>query len=99
MRKELIVAILIGMIFVVGCSPTQTSDLPANAKQVTLEIEGMYCQSCSQGVGYELRQVEGVMDAQVDYQTGEGVVTYDPSKVNPETIAAASTVYKAKVKN
>jgi len=69
----------------------------ADLSQANLEIEGMYCPSCALGVEYQLKQVEGVTDAKVDYKKGTGTVTYDPSKVQPEDIAKASTAYTAKV--
>jgi len=92
------VLVLVGL---VGCVPptgdvitdTTTSDL----QQVTLEIEGMTCQSCALGVEYELKQVDGVVDAKVNYKNGLGLVTFDPSKVDIRTVAQASTVYPAKV--
>jgi len=71
----------------------------ADFSQANLEIEGMTCQSCALGVEYQLKQVEGVKDAKVDWSKGTGVVTYDPSKVQPEDIAKASTTYPAVVVN
>ncbi|HLC82560.1 MAG TPA: heavy metal-associated domain-containing protein [Bacteroidia bacterium] len=68
-----------------------------NLETANLEIEGMTCQSCALGVEYELKQVNGVADAKINYQDGTGTVTFDPTVVDAETIAKASTVYPAKV--
>ncbi|RMF55500.1 heavy-metal-associated domain-containing protein [Candidatus Woesearchaeota archaeon] len=62
-----------------------------------LQIEGMTCKSCALGVEYELKQVNGVVDARVSYKEGTGIVTFNPEIVDAETIAKASTVYPARV--
>jgi len=49
------------------------------------------------GVEYQLKQVDGVVDAVVNYEEGTGIVTFDPAKIEPDAIAQASTVYIAKV--
>ncbi|MBI2107470.1 heavy-metal-associated domain-containing protein [Candidatus Woesearchaeota archaeon] len=68
-----------------------------NLETDNLEIEGMTCQSCALGVEYELKQVNGVADAKINYQDRTRTVTFDPIIVDAETIAKASTVYPAKV--
>ena len=57
----------------------------------------MTCTSCALGVEYELKQVDGVVDAKVKYPEGTGTVTFDSAVVDAETIAKASTTYPAKV--
>jgi len=89
-------------ILLMGCTASNlpsgaATALNTNLAQANLEIEGMTCQSCALGVEYQLKQVEGVEDATIDYQKGTGIVTYDPSKVQPEDIAKASTIYPVKV--
>lgn len=92
----LVVVVIAGNNGITGNVAKETST-PPNLKTANLEIEGMTCQSCALGVEYELKQVDGVVDAKVNYQDGTGNVTFDPAKVDAETIAKASTVYPAKV--
>ena len=49
----------------------------------------MTCASCSTRVGRALSKVEGVEDANVNFATHRAVVTYDPSRVDPEALRAA----------
>jgi len=104
MKYLTIITMIVLSILLVGCTASNiptgaaTTDFnDADLSQANLEIEGMTCQSCSLGVEYQLKQVEGVKDAKVDWAKGTGVVTYDPSKVEPEEIAKASTSYPAKI--
>jgi copper chaperone CopZ len=95
--------LLIGIVFlffVTGCTPVQETSvdyIPSDAQTVSLAIEDMTCQSCALGLEYELEQLEGVYEANVDYTTGVGEVSYDPSVIDTETIAAGSTIYPASV--
>jgi len=69
----------------------------ANVRQTTLAIEDMTCPSCALGVEYQLKQLDGVYNAEIKYPEGAGVVVYDPSKLSAEEIAAESTIYPATV--
>jgi copper chaperone len=42
----------------------------------------MKCGNCSSSVAKALKATGGVQDAQVNYEKGEAVVTYDDEKVN-----------------
>lgn len=106
MKKYVIAGILTLAVLVVvviavnnritGNAVTETAT-PQNLETANLEIEGMTCQSCALGVEYELKQVNGVVNAKVNYQDGTGKVTFDPNVVDAETIAKASTIYPANV--
>lgn len=61
----------------------------ATEKVATLHIEGMTCGSCATAVRRVLTRVEGVKAATVSYESKSAVVTYEPAKVSPETIARA----------
>jgi len=69
----------------------------ASVRQTTLAIKDMTCPSCALGVEYQLKQLDGVYDAEIKYPEGAGIVIYDPSKLSAEEIAAASTIYPAAV--
>ena len=65
--------------------------------KATFAFEGMTCPSCALGVEYQWKQLDGVYDAQIKYPEGTGVVVYDTAKLSAEAIAAASTIYPARV--
>ena len=92
----LVVVLITGNNGITGNAVKETTT-PQNLETANLEIEGMTCQSCALGVEYELKQVNGVIDAKVKYPEGTGTVTFDSAIVDAETIAEASTVYPAKV--
>ena len=68
-----------------------------NLHETSLAIEGMYCQSCAYGVKAQLEELDGVVNADINYKTSSGIVQYDADKIDAETIAAASTVYPCRV--
>lgn len=68
-----------------------------NLHEVELAIENMYCEACAYGVRAQLEELDGVVEAKIDYKSASGVVRYDADKVSAETIAAASTAYPASV--
>lgn len=107
MDRKVLVWILIAIVLVVGIlafvnNGKVTGDVIAennigNLHETKLAIEGMYCEACAYGVKSQLEEVEGVVKANIDYKTATGIVRFDADKVNPETIAAASTTYPASV--
>ena len=64
-------------------------------RKAGLKFDGMTCPSCALGVEYVLDKVDGVVQSKVDYGTKTGLVVYEPSKVTPQEIVAASDVYPA----
>lgn len=115
MKKNLIVVLVVfaGVLglatYVIGNPWTTSTDGAAAApsvngessKIVTLSIEGMTCGACEIAVKRVLRAVNGVRSVDVSFEKKNAVVTYDPTKVAPETIARTLEeklpTYKAKV--
>jgi copper chaperone CopZ len=104
MKKTIMYAILtIFTLFnLMGCGTNTATEITieeveGNVHQANLDIEGMYCASCSTGVAYQIEQLSGVVSADIDYKDGTGVVIYDADKVTAEEIAAASTEYPVTV--
>ena len=66
-------------------------------KNIQLSISGMHCASCSTILTRALQKVPGVTEANVNYSTERGNVTYDPSKTKVEDLfaAVANKGYKA----
>ena len=46
-------------------------------KQVTLPITGMHCTNCSDTVARELRKLDGVATANVNYATEKATVAFN----------------------
>ncbi|MEW6572011.1 MAG: heavy metal translocating P-type ATPase, partial [Bacillota bacterium] len=58
-----------------------------NQRKVTIGIEGMSCASCAARIGKSLSGVEGVIDASVNFATGQATVLYVPSRIRLAEIA------------
>lgn len=69
----------------------QTTTLAAvdNKQQVKFTIQGMSCAGCELEVNNELSKVNGVLAYKTSYATRSSLVTFDKSKVDLKTIAAA----------
>ena len=63
----------------------------AQTAEMVLAVENMSCASCPLTVGGSLRQVPGVIDAQVTLDPPEAVVLYDPTKASMDDLIAATT--------
>ena len=55
-------------------------------KQVTLPITGMHCTNCSDTVARELRKLDGVATANVNYATEKATVAFNPSVLDENGI-------------
>ena len=58
-------------------------------KSVALKIKGMTCGGCVFGVRRVLSRLPGVSKADVSYEKGRAVVTYDPTRVTTSQMIAA----------
>lgn len=79
---------------VVAVASTQ----PSSLETVTVEVEGMTCESCEVPIKAALGETPGVRSAVVSFKNGNARVEYDPAQTNPDKIKSAinSTGYKAK---
>ncbi|RKO90699.1 heavy metal-associated domain-containing protein, partial [Blyttiomyces helicus] len=59
------------------------------ARNCALSVKGMTCQSCVSSVTSTVKSLPGVSSAVVDLAGERADVTYDPSLLSPEDIAAA----------
>ena len=68
-------------------------------KNVSLQVSGMHCASCSTIITRALLKTEGVKNANVNYSTGKATVDYEESKVNENKLIEVikSKGYGAKV--
>jgi mercuric ion binding protein len=90
-------------IFVIGsilATLTGSSLVFAAQKTVTLDVPGMTCSSCPITVKKAVMKVDGVQQAEVNYESREAVVTFDDSTASLDKIqlATANAGYPSTVK-
>jgi len=95
----LVVLILIAVINVNSKSTgyAVSEDEVENLREVSFDIEGMYCDSCAFAVEAQMEELDGVVSANINAIEASGVVRYDADIVDAEAIGLASTVYPARV--
>lgn len=60
----------------------------AQTTRRTLRIAGMHCSSCAMAIDLELEDLPGVAEARTSYARATTEVTFDPARVNLDTIIA-----------
>lgn len=60
--------------------------IPENHVQVSLNIEGMTCQGCANGVAAALAKLDGVSSANIDFSKKSGTINFLPEKIDETTI-------------
>jgi Cu+-exporting ATPase len=58
-------------------------------KEVILQILGMSCPSCSEGIQTGLARMDGVIEAKVNFASKEAIVRFDEDKISLDKIKAA----------
>ena len=97
MKKYIVLAAVV-MTFlisfiVITCSPSeypeaqQTNNQISEVKTVNLEIKGMTCGGCVNGINKAVANCEGIKDCDVDLKQGLAVVSFNPSLTNENEIA------------
>ena len=88
-----VAAVAVGVLLSLGCGQKKAETgekaaMPASGKvaTVSLMVEGMTCSSCAAGIQGSLTSLDGVLDADVSYDTGKAEVKYDPERTTPESI-------------
>ncbi|NOY25365.1 MAG: heavy-metal-associated domain-containing protein [Oligoflexia bacterium] len=71
----------------------------ADGSKIAISVEGMKCGACANKVVTALKGLDGVIDAAVDYQTGQAHVAFDSTKVDgPKMVATITKIgYPAKL--
>lgn len=65
--------------------------VPADIREVVLEVDGMTCETCNITVQRALLNVDGVEAAAVTFEPPEAVVRYDAARVSTESLTEATT--------
>ncbi len=55
-------------------------------KQITLPITGMHCANCSTTIERNLKKLDGVAEANVNYATEKATVVFDPTRLGEDAI-------------
>ena len=58
-------------------------------KEAILQILGMSCPACSEGIQVGLARIDGVLEAKVNFASKEAIVRFDEDKVSLDKIKAA----------
>lgn len=77
------------IIFIVSTINAQSSQEKVKTNKLvksTFTVKGMTCQGCVNTVKNVIEKIDGVNKSDVNLETGEATVVYDPSKTNPKSI-------------
>ena len=69
-------------------APAQSAP-PDSPRTISLGISGMSCASCARAIEHAVRDLDGVIEATVNFATEKLRVTYDPARVDFAAIARA----------
>ncbi|GBD84896.1 copper chaperone CopZ [bacterium BMS3Abin02] len=58
----------------------------ATATSMTFTVQGLHCTGCADTLGSALRNLDGVIRARVDYETGQMEVRFDPDRVSEDDV-------------
>ncbi len=67
-----------------------TPTVPAVTKTATLQVDGMTCAACPATVRKSLTRLDGVVNARVSFDPPHAIVEFDPAKVAPDQLTAAT---------
>jgi len=69
---------------------TPAQQAAATDRTVTLQVDGMYCPSCTYIVKQSLAAVPGVKDVLVSYKNKTAIVTFDSARTNVAALTDAT---------
>lgn len=78
-----------------GSSACRSSDAAAKShdaqerSEVALIIDGMACESCASRIEKELRDIDGVHQATVEFATTQARIVYDPARASDTSLRDA----------
>jgi copper chaperone CopZ len=61
----------------------------ANVHSAVLDVRGMGCPRCAQRVQNSLLKVRGIVNADVDHQSGIALVRFNPTMLSPDEMLQA----------
>lgn len=76
-----------------GCGPDAQpageNAAAIEAATVDFDVQGMTCASCEVSIKLALKKIDGVVDVSADAEAGTARATFDPSRTDGPTLAAA----------
>jgi len=69
---------------------TSTATGKTDLKTTSLAVKNMSCSVCRITIGKALKQVDGVVDAKVDFQNKTATVRFDPAKTDVTALTQAT---------
>src|SRR5260370_26385912 len=81
--------------------PAAENQLANGMSRTVISVDGLSCVACEIPVRHALRRIDGVKSVIVSAATKTATVEHEPSKTNPEQLAAAinATGYRASLPN
>ena len=76
------VVLILGLMVVGSCSRQES------VEHTVFSVEGMTCDSCSNGIIATLEKVEGVLSVAADHEEGSAEAVYLSTKVGADELAA-----------
>lgn len=69
---------------------------PSNVKEIKINIKGMTCKACEIHIENKVNKLDGILNANADYEAANTIIKYDVTKVDLQKIETAiqSTGYK-----
>ena len=93
------ILVLVLIVGLTGCEPMRATQVSTAASDVAsdsastntdylrvakLDLPGLYCQSCALNVEETLKGMDGVVDANVDFEAKKGSIVYDNTVTSAE---------------
>lgn len=85
----------------ISCAAKETESLVVKTKSCTIAIEGMMCEKgCKTTIHNKLKEMEGVINCEVDFPLNQAYITYDANITSAEKFiekinSIADGIYKA----
>ena len=70
----------------IGAPKAKNESPNASTQTASFGISGMTCPSCAKGLEASFRNMPGVKEAKVDYESKQATVTFDPAKQSDEAL-------------
>ena len=64
-------------------------NMSQNIEKITLEINGMTCNGCSSHIEKVMNKTNGIINSNVNHETGKGEFTFDTNKMGKEELINA----------
>lgn len=90
-RRILMLWIAMAANLTLSLAQAATATQTDSHRQVTLDVPGMTCPVCPITVRKALQQVDGVIQADVDFDSHSATVVFDPHRTDTQSLIRATT--------